>query len=397
MTATASSTPAAARPVIAPARHGERLDRAREGLAEGGASGLLLGPGADLRYLTGYDAMTSERLVMLVLGRSGRPTLVVPRLEAMSAAGCPAAAAGFIDVIPWDETDDVAAVVAGRLAAVGDDASAHGRVLVSSTLWALHLIRLQAALPRRAFGLATEVLRALRIRKDAEEIVLLRLAAHAADRVVAQIASGRLVGRTEADVAREVRDRLVAEGHDAAAFAVVGSGPNSASPHHSAGDRVIGPGDPIVLDIGGTMDGYYSDITRTLWVTGGDPAMAPDTAFLRIFDLTQRAHGAATAAVRPGIACERLDEIARTTITEGGHGPEFIHRLGHGLGLEGHEEPYLVAGNGEALEPGMVFSIEPGIYVAGHYGARIEDIVVCGDMGPDVLNEASRDLWVVAG
>ncbi len=258
-------------------------------------------------------------------------------------------------------------------------------MLVSATLWALHVVRLQAALPGRAFGLATQVLRALRIRKDAEEIALMRLAAHAADRVVAQIAAGRLVGRTEADVALEVRGRLVAEGHDAAAFAVVGSGPNSASPHHSAGGRVIGPGDPIVLDIGGTLGGYYSDITRTLWVTGGDPAMAPDTAFLRIFDLTQRAQAAATRAVRPGIACERLDEGARTIITEGGHGPE------------GHEEPYLVAGNGETLERGMAFSTEPGIYLAGRFGARIEDIVVCGEAGPDVLNEASRDLWVVAG
>jgi Xaa-Pro aminopeptidase len=322
---------------------------------------------------------------------------VVPRLEAMSAAGSPAAEAGLIDVVPWDETDDVAAVVAGRLAALSDDSSANGGVLVSSTLWALHVLRLQAALPGRAFGLATQVLTALRIRKDAEEIALLRLAAHAADRVVAQIAAGRLVGRTEADVAREVRDRLLAEGHDAAAFAVVGSGPNSASPHHSAGERVIGPGDPILLDIGGTMDGYYSDITRTLWVTGGDPAMAPDAAFLRIFDLTQRAQAAATAAVRPGIACERLDEVARTIITEGGHGQDFIHRLGHGIGLEGHEEPYLVAGNGEALEPGMAFSTEPGIYLAGRFGARIEDIVVCGEAGPDVLNEASRDLWVVTG
>jgi Xaa-Pro aminopeptidase len=322
---------------------------------------------------------------------------VVPRLEAMSAAGSPAAAAAFVDVVPWDETDDVAAVVAGRLAAAGDGPSAGGRLLVSASLWALHLLRLQAALPGRSFGLATEILRTLRIRKDAEEIALLRLAAHAADRVVARIAAGRLVGRTEAEVALEVRALLIEEGHEAAAFAVVGSGPNSASPHHAAGDRVIGPGDPIVLDIGGTMDGYYSDITRTLWVTGGDPAMVPDAAFLRIFDLTQRAQAAATAAVRPGIACERLDEIARTIITEGGHGPEFIHRLGHGIGLEGHEEPYLVAGNGEALAPGVAFSIEPGIYVAGQYGARIEDIVICGEAGPDVLNEASRDLWVVAG
>lgn len=397
MTATRIGTPARSRPVITPVRYGERLARARDALAERGANALLIGPGADLHYLTGYDAMTSERLAMLVLGPSGRPVIVVARLETMGAAGCPAAVAGLLDVVAWDETDDPYAVVAGALRSAGGPAPRNGRVLVSATLWAAHVLRLQSALPGHAFGLAAEVLRAFRFRKDAEEIELLRIAAHAADRVVAAIAAGRLIGRTEADVALEVRDRLVAEGHEAAAFAVVASGPNSASPHHAAGDRVIGPGDPIVLDIGGTLGGYYSDITRTLWVTGGDPAMKPEAAFLRIFDLTRRAHAAATAAVRPGIACEQLDGIARTIIADGGHGPEFIHRLGHGIGLEGHEEPYLVAGNAEALAPGVPFSIEPGIYQAGRYGVRIEDIVVCGEAGPDVLNEASRELWVVAG
>ncbi|HYN69954.1 MAG TPA: Xaa-Pro peptidase family protein [Candidatus Eisenbacteria bacterium] len=397
MTVATSRLQAPARPVISPARYGERLARARAGLAERGAAGLLIGVGADLRYLTGYNAMTTERLTMLVLGASGQPVLVAPRLEAMGAAGCPAAAAGLVRVEAWDETDDPYRLVAGDLAAAAGDEPRDDRLLVSATLWALHVLRLQEALPGRAFGPATEVLRAPRMQKDAEEIELLRLAAHAADRVVAQIAAGRLVGRTEADVALEVRDRLVAEGHEAAAFAIVASGPNSASPHHMAGDRVIEPGDPLVLDIGGTLGGYYSDITRTLWVTGGDPAMAPEAAFLRIFDLTQRAQAAAIAAVRPSVACERLDEVARTIIAESGHGPEFIHRLGHGIGLEGHEEPYLVAGNGETLAPGVAFSVEPGIYQAGRYGVRIEDIVVCGDAGPDVLNEASRDLWVVAG
>jgi Xaa-Pro aminopeptidase len=230
--------------------------------------------------------------------------------------------------------------------------------------------------------------------KAPAEIELLRRAAHAADRVVAQIAAGRLVGRTEADVSREVRERLIVEGHEAASFAIVASGPNSASPHHEASDRVIQPGDPIVLDIGGTADGYGSDITRMLWVTGGDDAHAPEPEFLAVFELVRAANAAATAAVRPGIACEALDEVARRVIGDGGHGAEFIHRLGHGIG---HEDPYLVAGNREAMRPGYAFSIEPGIYLAGRFGVRIEDIVVCTDTGADILNQASRELLVVTG
>jgi Xaa-Pro dipeptidase len=233
--------------------------------------------------------------------------------------------------------------------------------------------------------------------KDAAEVALLRLAAQAADRVVAQIAAGSLIGRTEADVAGEVRARLLAEGHEHAEFAIVASGPNSASPHHGASDRVIRPGDPIVLDIGGALEGYGSDTTRTLWVTGGDPRNGPDDEFRHLFAVLRSAQEKATRAVRPGIACEAIDAAARDLIEAEGYGEAFFHRTGHGIGLEGHEEPYLVAGNRERLGEGMAFSIEPGIYLAGRYGARIEDIVVCGRDGPIVLNESSRDLYVVDG
>jgi Xaa-Pro aminopeptidase len=235
------------------------------------------------------------------------------------------------------------------------------------------------------------------MRKDADEVALLREAAHAADRVVAAIAEGRLVGRTENDVAREVRDRLVAEGHEQAEFWIVASGPNSASPHHEGSDRVIGPGEPIVIDIGGTLGGYGSDITRTVWVTGGDPSRGPDAEFRRLYDVLQAAQAEATAAARPGVAAQAIDAVARDRIAAAGFGQFFIHRTGHGIGLEGHEDPYIVAGNAEPLAPGMAFSVEPGIYLEGRYGARIEDIVVCGEDGPIVLNERTRDLLVVTG
>lgn len=385
-------------PGIPASRYLERLDRARARLAPRQVRAVLIGVGADLRYLTGYEAMPLERLTMLVLPATGQPVLVAPRLEEMAASGCAAVRFGGLRVVAWDETDDAHALVATLLAeALGSPVAAGDQVLVSDRLWAMHVLGLQRTLPGTSFGLASALLRDLRMAKDPEEIALLRRAAHAADLAVGQIAAGHLVGRTEADVSREVRERLLAAGHASAEFAIVASGPNSASPHHDAGERVIEAGEPIVLDIGGSLGGYCSDTTRTLWVTGGNPGKGPTPEFMRLFDLLRSAQSAATAAVRPGIACERIDAVAREMISAGGHGPDFIHRTGHGIGLETHEDPYLVAGNGLAIASGMAFSVEPGIYITGRFGARIEDIVVCGADGPDVLNESSRHLWVVDG
>ena len=387
-----------ARPTIQPTRHGQRIARARELAAEAGLDALLIGVGPDLEYLAGYRAMPLERLTMLVVPATGPATIVAPRLEATPARGCPAARGGFVDIATWDETDDPIELVARLVgSALGRPVEELARLAVSDRLWAIHVLRIQARIPAARLEGAAAVLRELRMIKDADEIALLRLAAEAADRVVAQIASGRLVGRTEADVAREVRERLLAEGHELAEFAIVGSGPNSASPHHEASERVIQAGEPIVLDIGGTLGGYGSDITRMLWVTGGDPANGPDEAFLHLFAVLRAAHSRATAAVAPGVPAETIDATARRIIDAEGYGERFIHRTGHGIGLEGHEEPYLVAGNPEPLRPGMAFSVEPGIYLEGQYGARLEDIVVCGQDGPIVLNRAPLDLFVVDG
>jgi Xaa-Pro aminopeptidase len=355
-----------------------------------------VGVGSDLRYLTGHVAHPMERLTMLVLPASGAAAIVVPRLESMAAAASPAGVAGLVEIVPWDETDDAYGIVATRLAQT-DGGVGNGRLLVDAGLWAMHVLALQRALPGRPLGLATEVMRALRIVKQPDEIERLRTAAHAADRALDQIAHGRLVGRTEADVSREIGERLVAEGHQFAQFAIVASGRNSASPHHHASQRVIQPGEPVVFDIGGTLDAYCSDMTRTVWVTGGDPDRGPTEEFRTIHELVRRANADATAAVAPGAACEQLDEVARRVIREGGYGDAFIHRLGHGIGLDGHEDPYLVADSDDSLSPGMAFSIEPGIYLQGRFGVRIEDIVVCGEAGPDVLNEAPRELLVVDG
>jgi Xaa-Pro aminopeptidase len=397
----------APRPSIPATRFVERLTAA-QGLAQrAGLEAILVGVGADLRYLAGYPAMPLERLTMLVIPARGAISLVVPRLEATPARLCPPAATGDLPVVTWEEGNDAYALVAGMLGvdpgtagstgAVAGPDNRRASVAVSDDLAARHLLPLQRHLPDARFSLASGVLRELRMTKDPDEIALLTLAAHAADRVVAQIAGGPLVGRTELDVADEVRRRLVAEGHDEATFAIVGSGPNSASPHHEASGRVIRAGEPIVLDIGGTLGGYASDITRTLWVTGGDPAKGPDERFRHLFGVLNGAQAAARAAVRPGIACEAVDAAARRPIAAEGYGDAFFHRTGHGIGLEGHEEPYIIGGNLELLRPGMAFSVEPGIYLPGEYGARIEDIVVCGPDGPIELNEASRELYVVDG
>ena len=378
-------------------RYGERLAAARHAAESAGVDALLVGVGADLRYLAGYAAMPLERLTLLVVPAvEGAPmTLVAPRLEATPARTCPAAATGAVTVTTWEETEDPMTLVASVLTkALGREPAA---VAVSDGLRAAFVLGLQGELPGARFSLASAVLRSVRMRKDDDEVALLRAAAQAADRVVAAIVAGPLVGRTEADVAREVRERLVDEGHDAASFWIVASGPNSASPHHEPGSRTIGAGEAVVIDIGGTIGGYGSDITRTIWVSGGNPALGPHADFRRLYGVLRDAQAAATAAVRHGVACERIDAEARGRIDAAGFGPQFFHRTGHGIGLEGHEDPYIVAGNGETLATGMAFSVEPGIYLEGRFGARIEDIVVCGDAGPIVLNELSRELLVVHG
>lgn len=379
---------------IPTARYADRISRAQAALQGRGDRALLIGVGADLQWLTGYHAHLSERLTVLVIPADAeRATLIVPRLEAGTAGASSAVTANAVDVRTWHETEDPTRVVSEIVAGV----PARGSCLVSDRMWGMFVLALQGALGTSELGLASSVLTELRRVKDEEEIELLRRAAHAADRSVEGIRGARLVGRSERDIAREVRQRLVDDGHDEATFAIVGSGPNSASPHHDPSDRVVRAGEPIVLDIGGHISGYNSDITRTLWVTGGITEMGPDQGFRSLYSTLQHAQAAATAAARVGTACEAVDAVARSIITDAGYGEQFIHRTGHGIGLEGHEHPYIVEGNREQLMAGDAFSIEPGIYFEGRYGARIEDIVVARDAGPDSLNRSSRDLQVVFG
>ena len=374
-------------------RFADRLAACRETIVERRFAALLIGVGPDLRYLTGFAGEPMERITLLVIPREGPVSFVVPRLEAQKASATPLVRAGHADVVPFEETDNAPALVADLFASrqLASGAAAWEPIGISDRLWAMHVLALAAVLPGRKFEPASVVMRELRQVKDADEARLLSLAAAAADRTVDAIASGRLVGRTESEVAREVRRRLIDEGHDVADFAIVGSGPNSASSHHDAGDRVIAAGEPIVLDIGGTLAGYCSDTTRTVWV-GGEP----EPEFVRVFDLVRDAQAKATAAVRPGVPAEQIDAAARAVIAAGGYGESFTHRVGHGIGLEVHEDPYMVAGNTRPLEAGHAFSVEPGIYFAGRFGMRLEDIVVATADGPLRLNDAPRDIAIVA-
>ncbi|WP_406130325.1 M24 family metallopeptidase [Streptomyces sp. NBC_00989] len=361
----------------------DRLHRAREATARAGLDALLISPGADLRYLTGYDAKPLERLTCLVLPADGEPFLLVPALEELAAKASPAGDLG-IEITGWGETDDPYALVAGRLPA------GTARVGVDNRMWAEKTLAFRTQLPDARQELAGEVLNGLRMRKTPQEAAALRRAGAAIDRVHARMGEWLRAGRTEREVGRDIADAIVAEGHVRVDFVIVGSGPNSASPHHELSDRTIRPGDPVVVDIGGTtLDGYCSDSTR-VYAVGEPPA-----DFRRLHDVLLSAQRAQTDAVRPGITAGQLDAVGRDLITDAGYGPHFIHRTGHGIGLESHEEPYIVTGNPLPLAPGMAFSVEPGIYLPGRHGARIEDIVICTEEGGERLNRTSRDLVVL--
>ena len=359
-----------------------RVARVRARLTELDIDAVLLSVGPDLPYLTGYEAMPLERLTMLVLPADGDATLVVPRLEAPRVVEHPEVFA----LRSWDETDDPVAIVAELAGGVN-------AVAIGDRTWARFVIDLQHAMPSTRFTRGSEVMGPLRARKDGAEIDALRQAGAAADRVATELQTGEieLVGRTEAQVSAELGRRLRAEGHHRVNFAIVAAGANAASPHHEPGEHVIREGEVVLCDFGGTMlgddgIGYCSDITRCVHL--GEPPEEMAEAYAVLLEAQQ----AAVAAAVVGTPCEEVDATARRIITDAGWGEQFIHRTGHGIGIEEHEDPYIVSGNGTPLAAGHAFSIEPGIYVPGRFGFRLEDIVVAADAGPDPLNRADHDL-----
>jgi len=361
---------------------GERIAGARRGLVQAGIDALLVTPGADLRYLTGYHALPLERLTCLVLPAKGGPCLVVPALEEPAAHASPISRLG-VQIVPWQETEDPVALVSRLLGSTDI-------VALDDHMWAEKVLRFRAAMPNTAQVLAGPVLRHLRMRKSTAEIQALRSAGAAIDRVHARMAQWLRVGRTEREVGHDIADAIITEGHERVDFVIVASGPNGASPHAEVSDRVIAAGDTVVVDIGGTTEvGYCSDETRT-YCLGNAPADFSD-----YYAVLLQAQLAACKHARPGVTAESVDAAARDVIAAAGYGEAFLHRTGHGIGLETHEDPYIVAGNSTVLEPGMAFSIEPGIYLPGKHGARIEDIVVVTDDGIERLNLRPRELAVL--
>ncbi|MGW3338074.1 aminopeptidase P family protein [Streptomyces sp. NPDC001009] len=358
-----------------------RMARAAGAAADAGLAGLLVAPGPDLVWLTGYTPpAVTERLTLLVLVPGREPVLVVPALEAPDAGR--AVGAPALTLREWTDGTDPYALTAGLL-------DPKGGLGVSDNAWALHLLALQRALPDLSYAALTDALPMLRAVKDAAELELLAAAGAAADAAFEEIRGLLFTGRREHEVGRDLAELLRRFGHSQVDFTIVGSGPNGADPHHEVGDRVIQRGDMVVLDFGGLKDGYGSDTTRTVHV--GEPTEEER----RVHDVVRAAQEAGFRAVRPGATCQDVDRAARAVIEDAGYGPYFIHRTGHGIGVTTHEPPYMIEGEEQPLVPGMCFSIEPGIYLPGRFGVRIEDIVTVTEDGGRRLNNTTREMVVV--
>ncbi len=362
----------------------ERLERARQAMRAQGVDVALLSLGLDMPYLTGYNAMPLERLTMLVLPANGDAVMVIPRLEAPRVKPMP----NVFSLLPWNETDDPVAITAELVRSAAPSSRV---VAVGDQMWARFLVDLMPLLPNTQYRRSVDVIGSLRMRKDSAEIEALRAAGSAVDKIAGDLQAGRiaLVGRTEAQVSADLSARIIAQGHDVVNFAIVAAGENAASPHHHPGSRVIQPNEIVLCDFGGTMNGYCSDITRCVYT--GEPSSEVAEAYAVLFE----AEAAAVRAATVGTPCEEVDAVARRVITAAGFGEYFIHRTGHGIGLDAHEDPYIVSGNSLALEAGHAFSIEPGIYMPGKWGMRLEDIVVATIDGPDSMNHADHHLWSV--
>jgi Xaa-Pro aminopeptidase len=358
-----------------------RMARAADQARDAGLAGVLVTPGPDLVYFTGYAPnLVAERISLLVIDASGEPAMIVPSLERPGAEAVPGVAA--VALSAWADGDDPYDATARLL-------KADGRYAISDSAWAMHVLGLQRALPGSSFVSMTAALPMLRAIKDADELERLAAAGRAVDACFEEIVQMRFGGRREREIGADLASLMREHGHSSVDFTVVGSGPNGANPHHDLSDRVIERGDMVVMDFGGIKHGYGSDITRTVHVGEASDAERD------VYEIVHGAQQAAFEAVRPGIACQEVDRAARRVITDAGYGEYFIHRTGHGIGLTPHEPPYMIEGETQPLAPGMCFSIEPGIYLPGRFGVRIEDIVTVTENGARRLNNSSRELRIV--
>ncbi|WP_122088729.1 M24 family metallopeptidase [Halalkalicoccus subterraneus] len=357
-----------------------RLKRAREALNDTGADAIVCFPSSNMYYLSGFDDEPMERHLFLFVTPETALFVAPEMYDAQIKDESP-----ITDVRTWGDIEDPTAL----LETVGDELGLEGgHLLVDDRMWALFTQDLQATFPEASFGIASKVLENLRVRKDEAELDRLREAARLSDTVSKEIRAlgAGAIGMTERELAAEIGDRLASAGGEGVSFeTVVGSGPNGARPHHRHGERTIESGDPVVLDFGTWFEGYPGDQTRTVVFDG-----EPSAKLREVHEAVLEAHNAGVEAVEPGVEAREIDRAARTVLEDRGYGDAFIHRTGHGVGLDVHEPPYITSENGRKLEPGMVCSVEPGVYLEGEFGVRIEDLVVVTEDGYERLNDSPR-------
>jgi Xaa-Pro aminopeptidase len=355
----------------------QRCKQAQGVMQAGGIDWLFIPHSTDLRYLIGYSHRQSERLALFLLPATGPPRFILPSFEEPVLQPY----ADFFKLIGWEEQENPVERVrvevgggAGKTIACGDD------------LHAVMVLDLQAAMPEAKFLPGRQVLSQLRMVKDLQEQSALQTASRITDLALSALLEEQFTDWSELEIRSFLHRELLRNGCESVGTGIVASGPNSASPHHRTGGRIVQPGDALVIDFGGAFEGYRSDMTRTFFI--GEP---PEE-FINVYEIVREAQTQAVRAVGPGVMAETIDQVARGYITSQGYGPNFLHRTGHGIGLDGHEHPYIVEGNKTVLQSGMTFSVEPGIYLPGKFGVRLEDILQVTDDGAESLNKFPLEL-----
>ncbi|MCB8985011.1 MAG: aminopeptidase P family protein [Ardenticatenaceae bacterium] len=363
----------------------QRLTRLQQEMTTRGLDGIVLMPGPNQVYISGMHTHVSERPILLFLPANDTPAVIIPGLEAMKAKDAGVAAER---IFAWTDEEWFEGAFARAAEVLGLDGAHWG--VEALYMRVLELEALQKVAPSLRTSHAEPAIMALRAVKDANELATMERAVAIAERAIERLLPLIKIGQTEKQVANMLTNLLYEEGADTMAFSpIVSTGPNGASPHAVPTDRALADGDFLVVDWGAYVDGYPSDITRTFAVGHIDPEMA------RIYEVVQLANQQGKLAAKPGTTGEAVDHAAREVIEDAGYGKYFIHRTGHGLGLEVHESPSMVAGNREPLAAGNVFTVEPGIYLPGRGGVRIEDDVVVTADGHRSLTSFTRELLTV--
>ncbi len=354
-----------------------RIKRARHLLETHGVDAVVITSTANFFFFTETWINPHERLLSFVIRKTGDPVILAPKMHENDMVG------SSVETLLWNDGENAMALLAKCIPEKG--------VVSIDSLWpSQNLISLMRHRPQLTFIDSTRILGELRLRKDQHELALLRKAGEVADGVMQQIIAKIVPGMREIDVVEELKNLWTKEGVDEVSFnPIIGAGANGAQPHHQSGQTTIKSGDMVVIDMGGVINHYCSDMTRTIAIGEVTPQMKD------VYEVVHRAHEAGAKAVKPGVLLGEIDHIARTVIKEAGYGSYFIHRTGHGLGIEVHEEPYVYSGNQQPIETGMVFSIEPGIYLPGQFGVRIEDIVIATETNCESFNNFTKELLVV--